>query len=140
MNSKTPWSDVPPSDLNWCYTEDDVVKAIQYARDNGLVLRCCGSQHSNPNSTFDPRDRKVHKIKLGGDLRKMALIEETGVGSDDQTALFSVGAGANMGIDRTMTSVKDPRQQSTAATSFFRFVESKGYAFEITGGISEQTM
>jgi D-arabinono-1,4-lactone oxidase len=123
-------------------SEADVIALVNHARANGQQVRARGATHSVALSVYtDPVDGKpVNKtlerhppagrnIDLALD-RMMAL-----TWIDQARGIVEAEAGIHLGFDPS-----DPFRASTLANSFLHQVFLKGWALNILGGITHQTI
>ena len=127
LSLRTPWWPIDDATIPKCNSVADVVAQVKIARDNNKTLRACGAQHSVPGAIFED---KSLKIKLEGDLRQIKQLQ---VAPDKSWAIYSLGGGCNLGID-----VHDPT--STKDNSITHRVDADGFAINILGGMSHQTV
>ena len=114
--------------VTYVSTDEELRCAIRDARWWGKHLRVAGSQHSKPAAVFGDDPSTTKRIKLSGDLKSINVISQT-----PSELVVEVGAGCTLGIDAYDL-------MSTPENSLFRFIDALGYAFPMTGGISEQTV
>eukprot|EP01060_Flectonema_neradi_P001649 TRINITY_DN109_c0_g1_i4.p1 TRINITY_DN109_c0_g1~~TRINITY_DN109_c0_g1_i4.p1 ORF type:complete len:600 (+),score=162.56 TRINITY_DN109_c0_g1_i4:56-1801(+) len=114
--------------VSYLSTDAELRQAILDAKAQGKKLRVAGSQHSKPAAVFGDDPTKTKKVKLTGDLKSINVISQT---ADE--LVVEVGAGCSLGIDGF-------DMMSTPENSLFRTVDALGYAFPMTGGVSEQTV
>ena len=124
-------------------TEADVIALVNYARENGLQVRARGATHSVSFSIYtdpvdaDPADNKtLEQSPPAGPNIDLALDLMIAVHwIDHQPGLVEVEAGCHLGRDPS-----DPFKSSTLENSFLHQAYAKGWAVNIVGGITHQTV
>ena len=114
--------------VSYVSTDAELRQAILDARSQGKKLRVAGSQHSKPAAIFGDDPTTTTRIKLTGDLKSINVISQ-----QPDELVVEVGAGCSLGIDGFDL-------MSTPENSLFRTIDALGYAFPMTGGVSEQTV
>ncbi len=124
-------------------SEADVVALIDYARANGLQVRARGATHSVAFSIYtdpveaNPADNKtLEQSPPAGaniDLALDRMIAVTWI--DEGAGIVEVEAGCHLGRDPS-----DPFGSSTLENSFLHQAYEKGWAVNIVGGITHQTV
>ena len=122
--------------------EADVIALVNYARANKLQIRARGATHSVAFSIYtDPVDnlppnKTLEQSPPAGPNIDMALdrmIALTWI--DEPAGLVEVGAGCHLGYDPS-----DPFGSSTLENSMLHQAYLKGWAVNIVGGITHQTV
>lgn len=122
--------------------EADVIALIDNARETGLQVRARGATHSvafsiytdpvdncPPNKTLEQSPPTGRNIDIALDqMRRLSWI-------DTQAGIVEVEAGINLGHDPS-----DPFGASTLENSFLHQIFEKGWAVNIVGGITHQTV
>lgn len=123
-------------------SENDVIELVKYARDNGLKIRARGATHSVAWSIYtDHEHGELRNDTLVDDPPKseninLALDQMNGVEWSDKTpGLVEVEAGCHIGKNPY-----DPFENSTLENSFAYQAFKKGWALDILGGITHQTV
>ncbi|MGH6786375.1 MAG: hypothetical protein ACREBO_06055 [Novosphingobium sp.] len=123
-------------------SEAEVIALVDYARANKLQLRARGATHSVAFSIYtDPVDgvppnQTLEQSPPAGpnlDLALDKMIALTWI--DEAAGLVEVEAGCHLGYDPS-----DPFGASTLANSFLHQAFEKGWAVNIVGGITHQTV
>jgi D-arabinono-1,4-lactone oxidase len=124
-------------------SEADVIALVQYARANKLQVRARGATHSiawsiyadaaggpnQPDKTLEESPPTGPNINIAFDkMADLAWIDET-------NGIVEVGPGCHLGQDPL-----DPFGQSTLENSMLYQIAQKGWAVNITGGITHQTV
>jgi hypothetical protein len=123
-------------------SEADVVALVRHAAASGLQVRARGATHSIAWSIYtdaeggSPPDRTLERSPPPGDninfaFDKMMALEWI----DEASGLVEVEPGSHMGYDPN-----DPFGVSTLQNSFLYQAFQKGWAVNIVGGITHQTV
>lgn len=114
--------------------EDDIIKLIHEARDNGKKLRVRGSMHSVPASIFTddfttppPGDTDINIY--------LSEFDQIEIFSQDGDNFVRAQAGVHLGHDP-----KDPAQKAKLENSLFYQLNEQGFALPDSGGIIHQTV
>lgn len=108
---------------------DQIKQIINYARQNKVIVRAVGAQHSVNSAIFANDSTKFIHIHLFGDLRKITNFEVV----DNTLAYATVGAGCYLGVNPSDSA-------SNLSNSFNYQIDQKGYALPILGGMSHQSV
>lgn len=111
-------------------TVEHVSRIVRHAGSRGWRVRVHGSGHSVPDAITDTRDSGICTLVLEGELKAPELISAA---ADGGSALVRVGAGCHLGRDPS-----DPR--STWDNSFNKWLDERGWALPLLGGLSHQTV
>ena len=109
----------------------EVIEAVESARQQKVTLRTAGSEHSAPNAIFPDSPGGI-TIRLCGELRHVHCFKEA---EEDgkPVGYFKIGAGCYLG--------RNPMDRSsTVENSACYQVNALGFAFPILGGISQQSV
>ncbi len=127
LHPRPKWYPIDDSTIPKCSNISEVIDQVRIALQTGRKLRACGAQHSVPDAIFEA---ETLKIKLEGELR---TIEQLEVAHDNSWAIYRLGGGCNLGID--------PHDESSnISNSVTHSVDKDGFAINILGGMSHQTV
>ncbi|HEX8822997.1 MAG TPA: D-arabinono-1,4-lactone oxidase [Archangium sp.] len=118
----------PRTDIFHPRSTEHVRLLLDAARNQGKRVRVLGSQHSVRDVIFGAS--QDFTLLLDGELRKIELLESR---TADGFNLVRVGAGCYLGPNPA-----DPSQRATDTLT--RWLDARGFAFPITGGITHQTI
>ncbi len=120
---------VPP--LMKVSTVQEVINAVNTARQQKVTLRTTGAEHSAPNAIF-PESPGGVTLRLCDELRHVHCMREA-VEDGKKVAYFKIGAGCYLGHNVSDSS-------STLENSACYQINALGYAFPILGGMSHQSV
>ena len=123
--------------------ESEVIALVNHARENGLQVRARGATHSVSFSIYtdpvdgDPADNKtLEQSPPAGPNIDLALDKMIALTWSDKTpGVVEVEAGCHLGLDPS-----DPFGSSTLENSFLYQAYLNGWAVNIVGGITHQTV
>lgn len=124
-------------------TEEDVITLVRYARANKLQVRARGATHSIAWSIYadavggpNQPDKTLEEAPPTGPNINIAFDQMYALDwIDEKNGIVEVQAGCHLGEDPL-----DPFGQSTLHNSFLWQIAQKGWAVNITGGITHQTV
>ncbi len=123
-------------------SEAEVIDLVNFARENGLQLRVRGATHSVALSIYTdpvgglPVNQTLEQVPPTGANIDVALDRMMALTWIDVAhGIVAAGAGIHLGFDPS-----DPFHTSTLANSFLYQIYLKGWALNIVGGITHQTI
>ena len=123
-------------------SEADVIALVNFARENGLQLRARGATHSVGFSIYtdpvdgSPANQTLEQSPPAGPNIDLALDQMRGLTwIDPDAGIVEAQAGINLGRDPG-----DPFGVSTLENSFLHQIFEQGWAVNILGGITHQTV